>query len=145
MPTYDIQCGACRETGSLRLSFSGYDLVKSGESILRCNQCDGVCQILFEPSQVQFVLKDSASGGWASKALKENAYRANRRNYMAKRERDNVFKPTLQPNYNGVETGTWRDAQEYARSEVAADHGKKAGDIAATTYQPLVVKETKKT
>lgn len=143
MPTYDTQCESCHESGALRLSFSDYDLVKSGASLLRCNKCDGVCQIQFDPSNVQFVLKDGMlSGGWTSKALKENKYRAAHRQVMARREKDHVFTPKLQPNYKGMETGTWKDAQEAARAEVTSDYGsKKIGDAAAKTYEPLVTKD----
>jgi hypothetical protein len=127
----------------MRLSFSDYDDVRNGEKNLLCNSCEGgKCQIVFDPSSVQFVLKDGESGGWASKAMKENSYRARHREHMARRERDHVFKPKLQPNFRGVETGTWKDAKEFARTEVAKDHGKKVADATARTFDPLIVKGT---
>lgn len=138
MPNYMTQCQNCRASGDLKLSFAEYDSVSSGDKTLVCNSCDGPCAILFDPSQVQFVLKDGESGGWASKALKENAFRARRREHMARRERDHVFKPKLQPNYKGVETGTWKDAQEFARTEASKEHGKVAGNAVANTYEPLI-------
>lgn len=145
MPTYATQCAHCSFSGSIRLSFSDYDAIKGGDKELVCNQCDQTCDLVFDPSTVQFVLKDGVSGGWASKSLKENAYRATRRQEMARRERDHVFKPTLQPNYKGVETGNWRDAQEYARTETKKDFGAKAGDAVAKTFEPMVRKATAKT
>lgn len=140
MPQYTIQCQSCSVSGEIRLSFADYEAVKKDEKKLVCNECEGCCGIVFDPSGVQFVLKDGVSGGWVSKAMKENAYRARHREDMARRERDHVFKPRLQPNYKGVETGTWKDAQEYARSEVTKDHGKDTGNVIASTYDSLVQK-----
>lgn len=137
MPTYSLACLECGHTEDRRLSFSDYDKVKAGESTITCPQCTEVMQISFQPSHVTFVLKDGPSGGWVSKAGKENKYRNARREVMAQRERDHVFKSSLQPNYNGVETGTWRAAQEEARKE--------GGDLAASSYQPLVAREERST
>jgi hypothetical protein len=116
------------------MSFSDYDAVVKGEAKLVCPSCQENMTLNFQPGRVAFVLKDSAVGGWVSKAGKENKYRAKRREVMAQRERDHVFKSSLQPNYKGEETGTWREAQEAARKE--------GGDTAASTYTPLVAKET---
>jgi predicted nucleic acid-binding Zn ribbon protein len=85
VPTYQTQCTKCGDAGDLRLSYADYDAVKSGASTLVCNSCAGSCAILFDPSSVQFVLKDGESGGWQSKAIKENRYRANHREVMARR------------------------------------------------------------
>lgn len=138
MPTYQTQCQKCGDAGDLRLSFTDYDAIKSGVSNLVCNTCSGPCALLFDPSSVQFILKDGESGGWQSKAIKENAFRARRREVMAQRERDHVFKPRLQPNYEGLETGTWKDAQEVARSTTAKEFGAPIAKLVASTYEPLV-------
>jgi len=141
MPLYQTQCQKCKNAGDVRMSFADYDSIKAGEKCLVCNGCAGKCEILFDPSSVQFVLKDGESGGWMSKALKENAYRSRRRGEMARREKDHVFKPKLQPNYKGVETGTWREAQHVASSEAVKQHGKDFGEAVAKTYEPLVTKK----
>lgn len=134
MPTYAIECPDCGASYDHRLTFTQYDNVKTGAEILPCKQCSANTQIAFCPGNVGFVLKDGESGGWASKAVKENGYRGHRREVMAKRERDHVFKSSLQANYDGMETGKWRDAQELARNE--------KGDEAASTYDSLVKKES---
>lgn len=138
MATYQVQCQKCGEAGDLRLTFKDYDAIKDGSSQLACNSCTGTCAILFDPSSVQFVMKDGESGGWQSKAIKENQYRARRRQVMARRENDHVFKPRLQPNYEGMETGTWKDAQEVARTETAKVLGSPIANVVASTYDPLV-------
>jgi hypothetical protein len=79
------------------------------------------------------VLVDGDSGGWASKAIAERGYRAKRREEVGRRQAENVLTPSLVPNYEGQDTGTWREAQEEAR--------KAGGDAAAETYDPLVSKE----
>lgn len=134
MPTYSVECHECGATYDQRLSFSQYDEVKKGSQALPCKTCGQNAQIAFSPGNVGFVLKEGQiSGGWASKSIKENKWRAARREVMAKREKDHVFKNTLQANYEGVETGSWKEAKELARKE--------KGDLAASTYDPLVKKE----
>lgn len=133
MPTYDLACGECGHTESRRLTFSDYDAVRAGTVQMPCQACQAALQLVFNPGAVSFIMKDGESGGWTSKALRENKYRMARREVMAKRERDHVFKNKLQPNYRGEETGTWREAQEQARKD--------KGSEAATTYTPLVARE----
>ncbi len=133
MPTYSVRCLECGAEYPKRITFADYDKVKAKEVILACDRCHCEAELAFNPGQVAFVLKEGESGGWASKSLKENAYRARRRDVMARRERDHVFKSSLQANYDGAETGTWREAQELARRE--------KGELAAATYDPLVTQE----
>jgi len=133
MPTYQIECYECGMITDQRLTFYEYDRVKSGQSTIQCKNCGLSAQIGFSPGTLGFVMKEGESGGWASKSLKENAYRKKRRLEMARREKDHVFKSTLQPNFDGVETGSWREAQELARKE--------KGEGSASTYEPLVKKE----
>lgn len=133
MPTYRIECLECGASYDQRLSFTEYDNLKAKNTTLLCKSCGQDANIVFSPGKVSFILKEGASGGWVSKSLKENAYRSRRREIMAKRERDHVFKPKLQPNFDGAEAPTWKDAQEQARQE--------RGDEAAATYDPLVKQE----
>lgn len=141
MPQYTIKCEECEESGDIRLSFEKYDQVKAGDMNLICNSCEGKCAIVFDPSTVQFVLKDGISGGWISKSMKENAWRKKHREVLGRRERDHVFKPRLQPNFGGVETGSWTDAREFARTEMTKELGTEAGKSVASSYQAVVTKE----
>lgn len=148
MPTYSVRCSSCEMQGTTKLSFAEYDEAKAGERILPC-ECGQNAEIVFNPGAVNFVLKDGQSGGWTSKAGKENAYRKKRGAEMAQREKDHVFKSQLKPNFNGVEMDTWKDAQEEARKttyeKVKQEHdsglAKKAADKSAQTYQSLVNRE----
>jgi hypothetical protein len=130
MPTYSVECHECGTTRDQRLSYSEYDLVKAGSKEILCSNCGLPAQIGFAPGNLGFILKEGESGGWATKSIKENAYRKQRRIDVGKKEKDHVFKAQLQPNFDGVETGTWREAQELARKE--------KGDASASTYAPLI-------
>ena len=133
MPPYSTKCQQCNEPASIRLSFIDYESVKMGVKSLECGTCQGTVKLAFSPGDVTFVLKDGISGGWTSKSLKENKYRTRRREIMGKREQDHVFKTKLIANHDGVETGTWREAQEVARKE--------GGATSAATYESLVKTE----
>lgn len=130
MPTYSVECPECGTTRDQRLSYSDYDAIKAGSKPLSCNNCGLPANIGFSPGNLGFNFKEGESGGWATKSIKENAYRKKRRAEMAQKEKDHVFKASLQPNYQGVETGTWKEAQELARKE--------KGDASASTYAPLI-------
>jgi hypothetical protein len=130
MPTYQVDCLECGTTRDQRLSYADYDAVQDGKKTLTCKNCGLEAKIGFAPGNLGFVLKEGESGGWATKSIKENAYRSKRRAEVAKKEKDHVFKASLQPNFDGIETGTWKEAQELARKE--------KGDASASTYAPLI-------
>lgn len=133
MPTYTFKRPSDGAIAKQRLSFDEYERLRKGELRLADDQGETL-ELVFDPGRTTFSLKDGPSGGWASKAMKENKYRSNRRKVMTKREKDHVFKTRLIPNYMGAEAPTWRDAQEEARRD--------KGDLAAVTYEPHVVKES---
>jgi len=83
---------------------------------------------------VKFVLKDGESGGWASKSMKENKYRQERRQVMTKRERDHAPKTRLIPNFGGKEAHSWADVRDHVQSV--------KGAASAATYDRLVAQES---
>jgi hypothetical protein len=115
-----------------RLSFSDYEAVQAGDKKI-VDEEGRECVLIFDPGQVGFVLKDGESGGWASKAQKENKYRKGRGKEMRRRERDHAPKTRLIPNYEGQEAHTWEDVRDHVRTE--------KGEAAAGTYDQLVTKE----
>jgi len=149
MPLYTVQCEVCGETGRQKLSFAEYDEIKAGQHTLTCPICEGWAEIVFDPGNVNFVLKDGESGGWVSKANKENAYREKHGRVMDRRMADHAPKTTLQPNYKGGLTGTWKTAKEaaydHAYDTVKQEHGaqiaQQAAQASASTYDPLIKKE----
>lgn len=131
MPNYTFE----RPDGTLlskRLSFTEYDSVKRGEMKLVDDQ-DRELKLVFNPGDLGLTFKDGESGGWASKALKENKYRIERRHVMARRERDHVFKTKLIPNFGGKEAHNWADVQDHVRTTKGVE--------AASTYNRLVKSE----
>ncbi len=132
MPTYTFKRTIDGALVSKRMSFAEYDSLKSGESTL-VDDTGQSLEIIFNPGQVGFVLKDGVSGGWMSKANKENKFRRERGSVMAKKEKDHVFKSRLVPNYQGQEAHNWADVQDHVRSTKGVE--------AASTYAPLVAKE----
>ena len=131
MPTYSTQCSGCGNAATTRMSYQDYESVKLGVKTLECATCHGQVAIVFNPGDVSFVLKDGESGGFTSKANKENKYRARRNKILDKKTQDHVFKTKLIPNYAGQQTENWREAQEAARKE--------GGDT--STYAPHIGKE----
>lgn len=142
MPIYKTQCEGCGVSHDVKLSFETYEGIRSGTKVLECSACHGKVDIVFNPGDVTFVLKDGESGGWTSKALKENKYRAIRQRIMERRQRDHAPRTKLVPNFAGAIAPSWKDAQEVAR-EVAYNetHDSVAAHEAAATYDPLVKHE----
>lgn len=131
MPTYTFEHP---EGGFLtkRLSFADYEAIQAGTKEVVAD--DGaVLRLVFNPGDIGFTLKDGESGGWATKAMKENKYRKARSAQMAQRERDHVFKSRLVPNYQGREASSWKDVQAHVRDV--------SGQTAAQTYDRLVAQE----
>lgn len=149
MPMYSTQCENCSQNEDRKLSFQEYDQIRKGELDLECSACGGASSVVFNPADVSFVLKDGESGGFVSKAMKENAYRKQRRSVMAQRERDHVRPNTLQPNYKGQVMGSWKEARDAAYQDTYArvknEHGAKtateAAQKSAGTYTQKVRKE----
>lgn len=131
MPSYTFK-RADGATTQRRLSFEEYDLIQSG-TFQVVDDAGAPLELVFNPTGASFVLKDGPSGGWVSKANKENGYRSGRGAEMARRERDHVFQTRLVPNYKGQEAESWRDAREEAR--------KTSGLAAASTYDRHVHEE----
>ncbi len=131
MPTYTFQ----KSDGTLlskRLTFAEYDSIKSG-SMKLVDEADNELVPVFSPGDVQFILKDGESGGWASKAMKENHYRREHRQVMARREKDHAPKTRLIPNFGGKLAHTWADVRDHVQTT--------KGSAAASTYDRLVAKE----
>lgn len=112
MPTYEMVCDSCSKKTETVLTYAEYDMVEEGLKPL-CS-CGGSKSIVFSPGHISFTLRDGESGGWASKADKERAYRAKRNAYLGKRNKENVAPTPLVPNYQGVEAASWSEARDMA-------------------------------
>lgn len=133
MPKYQTQCQTCEKVEERRLSFQEYDAVHAGSTSLPCStsECSGSVGLVFDPAHVSFVLKDGESGGFVSKAMRENAYRSKRRKVMAQRERDHVRPNRLQPNFQGQVASSWGEARDAAYQSTYAEVKSRDGEVAA--------------
>lgn len=109
-----------------------------------CEDCGTPCNYEYVPSVPQVVLKDGASGSWPSKGERFKNYRAKQSEKMTKRQYDRYgdVKSGAIPNYKGVDTGTWKEAQFQALkdkgAESAATYGAKVKEEAAKGIKTLV-------
>lgn len=101
-----------------------------------CVECGFECAYRFNPSGIQFVLKDGPSGSWPSKGERIKKQRAKASESAGKRQRERYKNPTLVPNFQGKETGSWRDAQAEALKE--------KGPAVAATFDDKVKTEISK-
>jgi hypothetical protein len=148
MPMYDTQCPTCTKQDTRKLSFQDYENVTAGAMTLECS-CGGKPELVFDPSDVSFVLKDGESGGWATKAAIENKYRAARGRAMDRRTKDHVKPNKLIPNYGGQVANSWSEAKDAAYQStyerVNREHGARtasnAASAAAKSYDTHVKRE----
>ncbi len=132
MPTYFYQCEKCeaiKEDTASMLTFKDHHP--------NCDECNSVCNYIFIATVPQTILKDGPTGSWPSKGERYKKYRAKRYEDLGRKQRDRYGKPReLVPNYDGKETGTWREAQYQA--------GKERGSESAATYTDRVADEKAK-
>lgn len=133
MPIYTFRCPS-GEVLRQRMSIADYEAVKAGDKIL-LDDDDNELELVFDPGRVGFVLKDGVSGGWMSKAHKENEYRKKRYAEMGRRQRDHAPRTRLVPNYGGKLADKWSDVQDHVHST--------KGATAASTYDKVVAEESR--
>ena len=132
MPSYTFECKSCNVEVAKSLTFAQYQDVTSSNQTIPCG-CLAPMALVFKPTALKFGLKEGPAGGWVTKALKEQSYRDQHRITMGQRQRDHVNPHKLVPNYKGQEGNNWAEVQSHVRAE--------SGNLAASTYDPLVVKE----
>ncbi len=131
---YDFCCTKCNTTQCLSMTYKQRkdeeELASIGMHSIKC-KCGSPCEYNFVPTDASVSLKGV---GWVSRDTVESKNRAARVAAVGKKQRDHVKPLELVPNYKGDEAHTWRDVQDHVRST--------KGDLAASTYQPMVSKET---
>jgi predicted nucleic acid-binding Zn ribbon protein len=126
---YQYVCTACGNEQDEECSVNSFKEFRPS-----CLKCGAECTYQFNPSGVQFVLKDGPSGSWPSKGNRIKQQRAKASEDAGRRQREHYGNsPKLVPNYGGKETGTWREAQNQA----LIDRGEKS----AATYDSMVKAE----
>lgn len=129
MSVYTVECSACGAETSVQRAPKDFPQLKRDGA--PCGQCGAAARYVFQPGG----LKVNFSGpSWADKNMREKDYRLRRSETLAQRQRDNHWKPTLQPNYQGEQTDSWQEAQRLAASR---------GAVLPETYDPLVQAEAR--
>jgi len=134
MPTYTINC-PCGYQGDLRMTFGEYRQSITQPTV-PCPDCQATGYTLgfSRPGNLGFILKEGDTGGWASKGIKENKWRATHNQEISRRQKEHAAPPTrLIPNYQGQEADRWSDVQDHVHTT--------KGKEAASTYNALVFKE----
>lgn len=127
---YDYICVGCSNTQEENHSVNGFK-----EFTPKCVKCGKKCKYTFTPTVVHVALLDGPSGSWPSKGERIKKQRAKASESASRRSRDRYdhIKRDSIPNFQGKETGTWREAQEFARKEL--------GENSAKTYNSKVQDE----
>jgi hypothetical protein len=107
-----------------------------------CPHCGGTCDYEFNPTVVNFVLKDGPSGSWPSKGNRFTQYRTEQDKRAQKRqeERFGHLRKGIIPNYKGVEAESWTEAQSMAMADKASNPDPLA---TAATFVPKIEEEKK--
>lgn len=127
---YNYACISCPNVQEENHSVNGFK-----EFTPKCTECGKDCKYKFIPSIVHVAFLDGPSGSWPSKGTRVKKQRAvaSEKAKIRGRDRYGHVKRDAVPNFQGKETGTWREAQEHARKEL--------GTASANTYNAKVKKE----
>jgi predicted nucleic acid-binding Zn ribbon protein len=125
---YQYVCVACGNEQDEQCSVNSFKEFRPP-----CTECGSECAYQFNPSGVQFILKDGPSGSWPSKGNRVKQQRAKASEAAGRRQHERYSTPKLVPNFEGKETESWKDAQSEALKE--------KGPEAATTYEQKVQTE----
>jgi hypothetical protein len=129
MSVYTVECSACGAATSVQRSPKDFPALKRDGA--PCAACGLMASYVFQPGGLRV---NFAGPSWSDKNMREKDYRLKRSETLARRQKDNHWTPTLQPNFQGERTDTWREAQHLASSQGAA---------LPETYEPLVQAESR--
>lgn len=144
-----MTCARCNASTEEILTFAEYDCLEKKEVALPCEACGGPKELAETFTEIDVIYRDGMSGGWASKAGKENNYRQKRYSYLGTRARNNHKVSKLIPNFQGEIAESWKEAKEMAYEKVSEAvggglEGAKMGQHVADTFTPRVEAEVSK-
>lgn len=84
-----------------------------------CPKCGESCSYEFNPTVVQFAIKDGPSGSSPSKALRVQRQMRDKHERIGRRQRDRYGHQNrdVVPNYQGKIVENWREAQSMAMAD----------------------------
>jgi hypothetical protein len=126
---YDYACSKCKNVQEESCSVKDFK-----DFHPKCNKCKSSCNYQFNPSGIQFVLKDGPSGSWPSKGNRIKEQMNKKNDQMIRRQRDRYGEGQKAiPNFEGKETESWREAKNIAMKERGAQ--------SAATYDKIIKKD----
>lgn len=126
---YEFQCQKCEDQTDRQVR-----MAKRNDP-LPCERsdCDGEAVYRFNPENTSFVLKGF---GWPTRDAKATKSMKAKQWAAKKKARDNVLRPTLQPNFAGQDTESWADAKDAAHQFNAKE--KPEVPLDTTSYDKFV-------
>ncbi len=143
MATYDFRCEnpLCSRVTEHEHSMNGFK-----EYHPPCPSCGSTSVYEFNPTVIQFAIKDGPSGTSPSKALRIQKHMANKNESLKRKELDRYghLNRNVLPNHQGKLTENWREAQSVAMRDKDFLEKNKTDSLAvAATYNDKINKETK--
>ncbi len=111
-----------------------------------CPACGAPSNYEFNPTVIQFAIKDGPSGTSPSKAMRIQKHMANKNEILKRKERDRYghLNRNVVPNHQGKITESWREAQSVAMADKDFQEKNKTDSLAvAATYNAKIAQETK--
>lgn len=116
MATYDYRCEnpLCSKVEEHEHSMSGFKEFRPP-----CPSCGGPSVYEFNPTVIQFAIKDGPSGTSPSKALRVQKHMQDKHEKIGRRQRDRYghLNRDVVPNFQGQRTESWREAQSIAMQD----------------------------
>lgn len=139
--TYDYACSnpLCSKTTEFEHSVDGFKEFRPP-----CPHCGAPCGYEFNPTVIQFAIKDGPSGISPSKAIRINKHMAEKHERLGKRQRDRYghLKRDVIPNFQGQVTESWREAQSLAMADKDFQEANRTDSLAvAETFNAKIEQE----
>ncbi len=141
--TYDYACPnpLCSKVTEHSHSVAGFK-----EFHPPCPACGAACSYEFNPTVIQFAIKDGPSGTSPSKALRIQKHMAKKNETLKRKELDRYghLNRNVLPNHQGKLTENWREAQSVAMQDKDFLAKNRTDSLAvAQTYNAKINQETK--
>lgn len=109
-----------------------------------CPHCGSPCDYEFNPTVVQFAIKDGPSGISPSKAIRVNRQMRERSDRAGRRQQDRYGhqRRDVVPNFQGQVTEDWREAQSLAMADKDFQEANRTDSLAvAATFNDKINQE----
>lgn len=110
----------------------------------RCTKCGEVCTYEFNPTVVQFAIKDGPSGTSPSKAMRIQKQMREKHERVGRKQQDRYghLRRDVVPNFQGKMTENWREAQSLAMADKDFHEANRTDSLAvASTFNDKINKE----